>query len=60
MITHPHYKTEPWSVTEADLDLDVLAQSEALLALSKVDMRLGWEQDESEHHGALGRNVNAL
>ena len=34
MIEHPWYAVEPWCVRERALDLDVLAQSESVFALS--------------------------
>ncbi len=34
MIEHPAYAVDPWCLRETALDLDVLAQSESLFALS--------------------------
>ena len=34
MIQHPSFRVEPWSLHETALNLDVLAQTESLFALS--------------------------
>ena len=60
MITHPHFKTEPWSVTEEDLDLDVLAQSESVFALSNGHIGLRGNLDEGEPNGLPGTYLNAF
>ncbi|MFG7943222.1 glycoside hydrolase family 65 protein [Streptomyces cacaoi] len=54
MITHHCYTTEPWRLCESELDLDVLAQSESLFALSNG--HIGWRGnlDEGEPHGLPG------
>lgn len=60
MIQHPHYAVEPWSLTETALDLDVLAQSESLFALSNG--HIGWRGnlDEGEPHGLPGTYLNGV
>jgi alpha,alpha-trehalose phosphorylase len=60
VITHPHYKTEPWSVTEDDLDLDVLAQSESVFALSNGHIGMRGNLDEGEPNGLPGTYLNAF
>ena len=40
MIHHPAYQIEPWCLRETEFDLDVLAQSESLFALSNGN--IGW------------------
>ena len=40
MIGHPVFVTEPWCLREAGLDLDVLAQTESVFALSNG--HIGW------------------
>ena len=34
MITHPAFAVDPWNVRETQLDLNVLAQTESVFALS--------------------------
>jgi alpha,alpha-trehalose phosphorylase len=60
MITHPVYAVEPWCLRETGLDLDVLAQSESLFALSNG--HIGWRGnlDEGEPHGLPGTYLNGL
>ncbi len=60
MITHPAYATEPWCLRETGLDLDVLAQSESLFALSNG--HIGWRGnlDEGEPHGLPGTYLNGV
>ncbi|WP_427017357.1 glycoside hydrolase family 65 protein [Pseudarthrobacter sp. P1] len=60
MISHPAYAVEPWSLRETGLDLDVLAQSESLFALSNG--HLGWRGnlDEGEPHGLPGSYLNGV
>jgi hypothetical protein len=35
MISQPEFRIEPWVVTETSLNLEVLAQSESVFALTK-------------------------
>ncbi|MCV7229575.1 glycoside hydrolase family 65 protein [Mycolicibacterium komossense] len=60
MITHPAYTVEPWCLRETRLDLDVIAQSESLFALSNG--HLGWRGnlDEGEPHGLPGSYLNGV
>ncbi|MFD7874485.1 glycoside hydrolase family 65 protein [Streptomyces sp. NPDC059766] len=60
MITHRSYTVEPWAVRETDLDLDVLAQSESVFALSNG--HVGWRGnlDEGEPHGLPGSYLNGV
>jgi len=60
MILHPFYATEPWSVRETNLDLEVLAQSESVFALSNG--HIGWRGnlDEGEPHGLSGSYLNGV
>jgi alpha,alpha-trehalose phosphorylase len=60
VITHPHFAVEPWSVTEEELDLDVLAQSESVLALSNGHIGLRANLDEGEPFGLPGTYLNAF
>ncbi len=54
MIGHPAFAVEPWCLRETELDLDVLAQSESVFALSNG--HVGWRGnlDEGEPHGLPG------
>lgn len=60
MITHPSYAVEPWQLRETDLNLDVLAQSESVFALSNG--HIGWRGnlDEGEPHGLPGSYLGGV
>ncbi|MFJ7147341.1 glycoside hydrolase family 65 protein [Streptomyces sp. NPDC100445] len=60
MITERSYAVEPWTVRETTLDLDVLAQSESVFALSNG--HVGWRGnlDEGEPHGLPGSYLNGV
>ncbi len=60
MIQHPAYLVEPWCLRETELDLDVLAQSESLFALSNG--HIGWRGnlDEGEPYGLPGSYLNGV
>ncbi|MGW7163928.1 glycoside hydrolase family 65 protein [Streptomyces sp. NPDC054884] len=60
MITDRSYTVEPWCVRETQLDLDVLAQSESVFALSNG--HVGWRGnlDEGEPHGLPGAYLNGV
>ncbi|MFF0895792.1 glycoside hydrolase family 65 protein [Streptomyces sp. NPDC003278] len=60
MITHRSYTVEPWAVRETELNLDVLAQSESVFALSNG--HVGWRGnlDEGEPHGLPGSYLNGV
>ncbi len=60
MITHRHYPAEPWTVRETALDLDVLAQSESVFALSNGHIGLRANLDEGEPHGLPGTYLNSV
>jgi alpha,alpha-trehalose phosphorylase len=57
---HGDYRVEPWGLRETALDLDVLAQSESLFALSNGN--IGWRGnlDEGEPHGLHGSYLNGV
>jgi alpha,alpha-trehalose phosphorylase len=59
-IKQPAYGVEPWCVREARLDLDVLAQSESVFALSNGHIGLRGNLDEGEPHGMPGTYLNSL
>ncbi|MEV6123384.1 glycosyl hydrolase family 65 protein [Streptomyces sp. NPDC052077] len=60
MITNRTYTVEPWSVRETSLNLDLLAQSESVFALSNG--HVGWRGnlDEGEPHGLPGTYLNGV
>ncbi|MFE7933522.1 glycoside hydrolase family 65 protein [Streptomyces sp. NPDC057456] len=60
MIRDRSYAVEPWYVRETRLDLDVLAQSESVFALSNG--HVGWRGnlDEGEPHGLPGAYLNGV
>ncbi|CAL9341809.1 putative glycosyl hydrolase [Streptomyces sp. enrichment culture] len=60
MITNRTYTVEPWCVRETALNLDLLAQSESVFALSNG--HVGWRGnlDEGEPHGLPGSYLNGV
>ncbi|HYH49373.1 MAG TPA: glycosyl hydrolase family 65 protein [Acidimicrobiia bacterium] len=60
MIDAGVFRTEPWQVREAALDLDVLAQSESVFALGNGHLGLRGNLDEGEPYGAPGTYLNGV
>jgi alpha,alpha-trehalose phosphorylase len=60
MIVQRPYPVEPWSVSETMLDLDLLAQSESLFALSNGHIGLRGNLDEGEPYGIPGTYVSSF
>jgi alpha,alpha-trehalose phosphorylase len=60
MIAHPAFTVEPWAITEEHLDLDVLAQSESVFALSNGHIGLRGNLDEGEPAGLPGTFLNGF
>ena len=60
MITHPCFAVEPWSVRETELDLNVLAQTESVFALSNGHIGLRANLDEGEPFGQPGTYLNSF
>src|SRR5213596_998003 len=60
MITHPALAVEPWSVRETHLDLNVLAQTESVFALSNGHIGLRANLDEGEPYGIPGTYLNSF
>jgi alpha,alpha-trehalose phosphorylase len=60
VIAQPHFSVEPWSVTEEELDLGMLAQAESVLALSNGHIGLRANLDEGEPFGMPGTYLNAF
>jgi alpha,alpha-trehalose phosphorylase len=60
VIDHPGFAAEPWCLRESSLDLDVLAQTESVFALSNG--HIGWRGnlDEGEPHGLPGCYLNGV
>ncbi|HEX9540168.1 MAG TPA: glycosyl hydrolase family 65 protein [Streptosporangiaceae bacterium] len=60
MIRQAAFTVEPWSLREATLDLDLLAQTESVFALSNG--HLGWRAnlDEGEPHALPGSYLNGV
>jgi alpha,alpha-trehalose phosphorylase len=60
MITHPLFEIEPWALKEARLDLDRIAQTESVFALSNGHIGLRGNLDEGEPHGLPGTYLNGF
>ncbi|MBV9205659.1 MAG: glycoside hydrolase family 65 protein, partial [Actinobacteria bacterium] len=60
MIKQSAYGIEPWRLVEKKLDLDLLAQSESVLALSNGHIGLRGNLDEGDPHGLPGTYLNSL
>ena len=60
MITNAPYGVEPWCLTESSLDLNLIAQSESVFALSNGHIGLRGNLDEGEPYGLPGTYLNSL
>jgi alpha,alpha-trehalose phosphorylase len=60
MIKQAAYGTEPWRLVEKELNLDLLAQSESIFALSNGHIGLRGNLDEGEPHGLPGTYLNSM
>jgi alpha,alpha-trehalose phosphorylase len=60
VITHPQYPVEPWAIRETHLDLELMAQSESVFALSNGHIGLRGNLDEGEPHGLPGTYLNSF
>ncbi|MDB4938421.1 MAG: Maltose phosphorylase [Labilithrix sp.] len=60
MIRHPSFRVEPWALHETALELDILAQTESLFALSNGHIGLRGNLDEGEPHGLPGTYLNGV
>src|SRR5581483_584745 len=54
------FRTEPWSIREERLDVDLLAQSESVLALANGHLGLRGNLDEGEPYGLPGTYLNGV
>jgi len=57
---HPTFTIEPWAVTETALDVDHLARTETIFALSNGHIGLRGNLDEGEPHGVPGTYLNGV
>ena len=60
MIEHSTFPVEDWSVRETKLDLNTLAQTESIFALSNGHIGLRGNLDEGEPHGLPGTYLNSF
>jgi alpha,alpha-trehalose phosphorylase len=60
MIRQSHCEVHPWEIRETELDLDVLAQMESVLALANGHIGLRANLDEGEPHGMPGTYLNGV
>ena len=60
MIEQGAFPVEPWRLRETGLNLDMLAQSESLFALSNGHIGLRGNLDEGEPHGLPGTYLNSV
>lgn len=60
MITEEAFPVEPWQIRETRLDLNLLAQSESLFALSNGHIGLRGNLDEGEPYGLPGTYLNSF
>jgi alpha,alpha-trehalose phosphorylase len=60
VIEDPAYTVEPWGIRETHLDLDKLAQSESVFALSNGHIGVRGTLEEGEPYALPGTYLNAL
>jgi alpha,alpha-trehalose phosphorylase len=60
MIDDDAFPIEPWQVRETALNLDILAQTESLFALSNGHIGLRGNLEEGEPHGLPGTYLNGF
>ncbi len=60
MIDQSSFPVEPWTVRETSLDLEILAQSESIFALSNGHIGLRGNLDEGEPYGIPGTYLNSF
>lgn len=60
MISEEAFPVEPWQVRETRLDLNLLAQSESIFALSNGHIGLRGNLDEGEPYGLPGTYLNSF
>jgi alpha,alpha-trehalose phosphorylase len=60
VIRERAYPVDPWHIRETRLDLDVLAQSESVFALTNGHVGIRGNLDEGEPHGLPGTYLNSF
>jgi alpha,alpha-trehalose phosphorylase len=60
VITHANFAIEPWSLRETALDLEILAQTESVFALSNGHIGLRANLDEGEPFGLPGTYLSSF
>jgi len=60
VIDQSSFPVEPWTVRETSLDLEILAQSESIFALSNGHIGLRGNLDEGEPYGIPGTYLNSF
>ncbi len=60
MIRQPTYTVDPWVLRETELDLELLAQTESIFALSNGHIGLRGNLDEGEPNGIPGTYLNSF
>lgn len=60
MIVHSNFSVDPWAIRETALDLEMLAQSESVFALSNGHIGMRGNLDEGEPAGLMGTYLNGL
>jgi alpha,alpha-trehalose phosphorylase len=60
MIKQAAYGVDPWMLHESGLNMDLLAQSESVFALSNGHIGLRGNLDEGEPHGLPGTYLNSF
>ncbi|MHB1533169.1 MAG: glycoside hydrolase family 65 protein [Acidimicrobiales bacterium] len=60
MIPDPAFGVEPWNLRETRLNLEQLAQTESVFALSNGHIGMRGNLDEGEPHGLPGTYLNGL
>src|SRR3954465_9554581 len=60
VISEEAFPVEPWQIRETHLNLDLLAQSESVFALSNGHIGLRGNLDEGEPYGLPGTYLNSF
>ena len=60
IVNHPAFVIEPWALHEDGLDMDILARTESLFALSNGHIGMRGNLDVGEPHGLPGSYLNAF
>jgi alpha,alpha-trehalose phosphorylase len=60
VIAQDEYPVEPWAIRETSLNLQLIAQSESVFALSNGHIGLRGNLDEGEPHGLPGTYLNSF